>query len=151
MVEKNNSRPVTPDTQPIDDFDMDSVSAVGSLAGSKSWDGSTEGASPSSQPPNKKRKHGQTASSESSDFLRELFANRQRATDFLSQRPRDDLQSFFDYMCDTVRKFSPLEIAKIKFEIAQIVGKQEILWAENAANQTLQIIANRSIAEKNSK
>lgn len=59
-------------------------------------------------------------SSEINDILREFLANRPKPSDFLPQRPMDDLQSFFNVMCDTVRKFTPLQIAKIKLEIVQL-------------------------------
>lgn len=137
--------------QAMDEFDLESVSTAGSLVGSDS--GSTMVASPSSQPATKKRKHGQTVSSESSDFLRDLFINRPKPGDFIQQRPRDDLQSFCDNMCDTMRKFEPLAVAKIKLEIAQIVSKHEIEWAEAAAvaaaNKSLQITPFQNLTNLN--
>lgn len=109
-----------------ENFDMDSASAVGS------YTGSTIDPPLLQKPSTKKRTHSQMVSSETSDILREFLANRPKPSDFFPLRPMDDLQSFFDNMCDTVRKFPPIDIATIKFEIAQIVCKQEILWAENA-------------------
>lgn len=57
----------------------------------------------------------------------------QNPFDFIPQNPSDDIQPFFDSMVSTVRKFSPLSIARIKLKIAQIVGEEEIAWADNAS------------------
>lgn len=53
-------------------------------------------------------------------------------SDSTAQKPADDVQKFFDSMASTVRKLSPLSIAKIKLQVSQIVGAEEIAWAENA-------------------
>lgn len=65
-------------------------------------------------------------------ILREFLAQRPKPFDFVPQQPADDVQLFFDSMAMTVRKFTPLSIAKIKLQIAQIVGAAEIAWAANA-------------------
>ena len=75
----------------------------------------------------KKRKAPQN---DVNDLFRELLAQRPKATDFMPQKPVDNVQQFFDSMASTVRKFSPLAIARIKLKIAQIVGEEEIAWAQ---------------------
>lgn len=81
-----------------------------------------------SQP--KKRKTSQMSET---NVIREFLAQRPNPFDFLAQKPADDVQQFFDSMSSTVRKFTPLTIARLKLKIAQIVGEEEIAWAENAA------------------
>lgn len=82
-----------------------------------------------SQP--KKRKTSQM--SETNDMLREFLAQQPNPFGFLAQKSADDVQQFFDSMASTVCKFTPLTIARLKLKIAQIVGEEEIAWAENAA------------------
>lgn len=84
----------------------------------------------------KKRKAG--AQTETNEILREFLANRPKPSDFLPQKPADDVQQFFDSVASTVRKFSPLSIAKIKLKFGNIVGEEEIAWAEEQAR--LQVI-----------
>lgn len=93
--------------------------------------------SPGSSVSSKKRKGTSsglnTPTSETNEILREFLANRPKASDFIPQKPADDVQQFFDSMASTVRKFTPVTIAKIKLKIAQIVGEEEIAWAEEQA------------------
>lgn len=113
----------------------DVQSNVGSYAESNfSRDGSPSSFR-SGTPVLKKRKASQM---ETNDILREFLAQRPKPSDFLPQKPDDDIQQFFDSMASTVRKFSPLSIARIKLKIAQIVGEEEIAWAENAAREANQ-------------
>lgn len=71
--------------------------------------------------------------SETNLILHEFLTQRPNPFDFLPQKPADDVQSFFDSMASTVRKLTQLAIARIKLKISQIVGEEEIAWAENAA------------------
>lgn len=79
----------------------------------------------------KKRESSQMT--EANVILHEFLANRPKPSDFLSQKPTDDIQQFCDAMASTVRKFSPLQIAKVKLKISQVVGLEEIAWAEAQA------------------
>lgn len=78
---------------------------------------------------------------ETNDILREFLNSRPKPSDFIAQKPVDDVQEFFNSMASTVRKFTPLAIARIKLKIAQIVGEEEIAWAEEAARvQSIQYL-----------
>lgn len=87
----------------------------------------------------KKRKGSQL--SETNLILREFLSQRPKPSDLLPMKPVDHVQTFFDSMASTVRKFSPLEIAKIKLKISQIVFEQEIAWAESAARAEVIYVA----------
>lgn len=94
--------------------------------------------SPGSTSSSKKRKGTSsgmsTPTSETTSFLREFMSSRPKLSDFLPQpKPADDTQQFFDSMAATVRKLSPLAIARIKLKVGQIVGEEEISWAEQQA------------------
>lgn len=94
--------------------------------------------SPGSTSSSKKRKGTSsgmsTPTSETATFLREFMSRRPMLSDFLPQsKPADDTQQFFDSMAATVRKFSPLAIARIKLKVGQIVSEEEISWAEEQA------------------
>lgn len=105
------------------DNNIESVSAIGSCA-----DSVGDIASPSTS--SRKRKHPQM---ETNEILRQFLENEPKPSDFLPPKPADDVQQFFDSMATTVRKFSPLDIAKVKLKVAQIVGEHEIVWAEQQA------------------
>lgn len=66
--------------------------------------------------------------------------SRPKPSVFLPQKPVDDIQQFFDSMASTVRKFTPLAIARIKLKIAQLVGEEEIAWAELQTTQNYQYV-----------
>lgn len=83
-------------------------------------------ASSSSIPKEKKRRALNMSGSDTNEVLKEFMTQRPKP----SEKPSDDIQQFFDSMASTVRKFSPLTIAQIKLKIAQIVGEEEIAWAE---------------------
>lgn len=87
----------------------------------------------SQTPMAKKRKVSQMDTT--NEILREFLDSRPKPSDFMPPKPADDVQQFFDSMASTVRKFSPLAIARIKLKIAQIVGEEEIAWAEEVARQ----------------
>lgn len=95
----------------------DSASVVSDLSGATS---------PGMQTPNSKRRR----ENETSEILHEFLANRPKPSDFIPQQSADDIQQFFKSMEATVRKLSPLAIARIKLKIANIVGEEEIAWAE---------------------
>lgn len=57
----------------------------------------------------KKRKASQIT--DTNVILREFLAQRPKPSNFLPQKPADDVQQFFDSMESTVRKFTPLSIA----------------------------------------
>lgn len=59
-----------------------------------------------------------------------FFAHRPAANEFLPSERIDELDQFFLSMAATVRKFPAVSIAKIKMGIAQMVGQEEIVWAE---------------------
>lgn len=79
---------------------------------------------------------------EQTELLREFLNRRQpNPVDFLPTKPsapKDSLQQFFESIASTMRTFSPLAIARIKFEISQMVGKEEI--AQAARNENVQIV-----------
>lgn len=72
----------------------------------------------------KKRKADETT-----EMLREFLANRPKPSDFIPQTPVDDIQHFLNSIAVTMRRLSPLSIARLKVKIANIVGEEEILWA----------------------
>lgn len=110
------------------DADNDTRSVPGSYAESNlSVEGSGAGT------PSVKRRRGGSQVSETSAILREFLAERPKPSDFMQQKPIDDLQHFFDSMASTVRKFSLMRIARIKLKISQIVGEEEMTWAEEQA------------------
>lgn len=90
-----------------------------------------------------KRKH--TSAENTSDVLRE-YLQRERPTPIQYMAPQSSekcgVQQFFDSMATTVKTFPPLSIAKIKLQIATIVGQEEIACAERNASaiQTVQLI-----------
>lgn len=86
-----------------------------------------------SQAPSAKKRKTSQMSSDVTDILREFMTQRPKPSDFMPQKPDDDIQEFFNSMASTVRKLSPLAVARIKMKIAQIVGQEEIAWAETAA------------------
>lgn len=69
------------------------------------------------------------------EILREFLAQRPKPYDFMPHQSADNIQLFFDAMASTVRKLSPLSIARIKLKVTQIVGEEEIAWAENAEEE----------------
>lgn len=75
---------------------------------------------------------------EHTEILREFLNRRQpNPMDCLPSKPsalKDSLQQFFESIASTMRTFSPLAIARIKLEISQIVGKEEIACAERIEN-----------------
>lgn len=83
------------------DADNDTRSVPGSYAESNlSVEGSGAGT------PSVKRRRGGSQVSETSAILREFLAERPKPSDFMQQKPIDDLQHFFDSMASTVRNFS---------------------------------------------
>lgn len=80
----------------------------------------------------KKRKISQMI--DTNEIIREFLSSQPKPSDSMPQKPNDEVQQFFESMATTVRKFSPLAIARIKMKIAHLVGEEEILWAENQAN-----------------
>lgn len=78
------------------------------------------------QTPNTKK----LQANETSEILREFLASRPKVSDFIPQKPIDDIQYFLDSIAVTMRRLSPLSIARIKLKIANIVGEEEIAWAE---------------------
>lgn len=87
----------------------------------------------SSTSQSKKRKSSQL--SETNVLLHELLTQWPKPSDFQPQKPADDVQLFFNSMASTVRKLSPVAIARVKLKISQIIGEEEIAWAEKIANQ----------------
>lgn len=83
----------------------------------------------------KKRKSSQLT--ETNVLLREFLDNRPKPSDFLPQKPTDDVQQFFDSMATTVRKFPALSIARIKMKVAQLIGEEEIAWAQEQARMQI--------------
>lgn len=104
--------------------------------------GTSDGALSSVSQASKKRKAA--AQTETNEILREFLANRPKPSDFLPQKPADDVQQFFDSMASTVRKFTPVSIAKIKLKIANIVGEEEIVWAEEQSRFQVVFVENPS-------
>jgi len=62
--------------------------------------------------------------------LCEFLANRPKPSDFVPEKPVDDIQQFCDSIAATLRKLSPLAVAQLKVKIAGIVGEEEIAWAQ---------------------
>lgn len=122
------------ETQQFDNFsNVDTQSFAGSYGESDSMAGpfSPSPFSPGSvSQASKKRKASHM--NETNEILREYLASRPKPSDFI-QKPADELEQFFHSMSLTVRKFSPLAIARIKMKVAQLIGEEELLWAENAA------------------
>ncbi|XP_055321618.1 uncharacterized protein LOC129577869 [Sitodiplosis mosellana] len=115
---------ITKKTEPVSD-NMSNADAT-SFAGSNSESYLSRDGSPapfSETPVSKKRKALQM---ETNGILHEFSAQRPKPSDFMPQKPADDIQQFFDLMASTVRKFSPLSIARLKLKIAQIIGEEEI-------------------------
>lgn len=76
-------------------------------------------------PTTKKRKPDET-----SEILRDFLANRPNPSDFIPKKTDDDIQHFLDSMAVTMRRLSPLAVARIKVKMANIVGEEEIAWAQ---------------------
>lgn len=110
----------------IDNMSNVDTPSIGSFG--DNYDAMSPG-SVSQTPMNKKRKLNET-----NDILREFLSSRPKPSDFVPQKPNDDVQQFFDSMASTVRKFSPVSIARIKMKIGQIVGEEEVAWAEAQSN-----------------
>lgn len=70
---------------------------------------------------------------ETNEILREFLAHWPKQSDFVPLKPADDVQQFFDSMISTVRKLTPVAIARIKMKVAEIVGEEELAWAENTS------------------
>lgn len=70
---------------------------------------------------------------ETTAIMREFLATRPKPSDFLPKQPDDEIQIFFNSMAATTRKFSPLSVARLKLKISQLVGEEEIAWAEDVA------------------
>lgn len=64
---------------------------------------------------------------------------------------RDSLQIFFESIVSTMRTFPPLSIAKIKLQISQLVGSEEIALAESNANAEVFYLTKNQIAYENEK
>lgn len=96
--------------------------------------------------PQQSRKRSKGTFQDQSDTLRE-FLNRKQPNpmDFLPPKPpapKDNLQQFFEAIASTMRTFPPLSIAKIKLQISQIVGQEEIDCAERNANVEIVYVEN---------
>lgn len=96
--------------------------------------------------PQQSRKRSKAASQDHTDILRE-FLNRKQPNpmDFLPPKPpapKDNLQQFFEAIASTMRTFPPLSVAKIKLQISQIVGQEEIDCAERNANVEIVYVEN---------
>lgn len=85
----------------------------------------------------KKRKADET-----SEILRELLATRPSPSEFGAKQPNDDIQHFLNSMAVTMRRLSPLAIARIKLKIGTIVGEEEIAWAEQNPVQYVYLDSN---------
>lgn len=70
-------------------------------------------------------------------ILRDFLDSPTKPSNILPQIPADDVRQFFNSMATTVGKLTPLAIARIKLKVAQIVGEEEIAWAEAAQNVQL--------------
>lgn len=92
-------------------------------------------------PTSKKRKADET-----SEILREFLANRPNPSDFMPKKPIDDIQHFLDSIAVTMRRLSPLAIARLKLKIANIVGEEEIAWAQQNPVQYIFLDAETSLA-----
>lgn len=91
-----------------------------------------------------RKKRNNTSPEETNDVLLEfLQRKRPNPINFLPPKPseKDALQHFFDSIASTMRNFPPLSIAKIKLQIANIVGAEEVACAERneAANGSVNI------------
>ncbi|XP_014091883.2 uncharacterized protein [Bactrocera oleae] len=63
----------------------------------------------------------------------------------------DSLQIFFESIASTMRTFPPLSIAKIKLQISQLVGNEEIALAERNANAEVFYLTKNQIVYENGK
>lgn len=98
-----------------------------------------------STPQNARKKRNHTSAETTTDVLREfLQRKRPNPMKFIPPTPpqKCGVQQFFDSMATTVKTFPPLSIAKVKLQIANIVGEEEIACAERNASaiQTVQLI-----------
>lgn len=88
-------------------------------------------------PKQKRKRPSSSTSFDTSEMLRE-FLNRKppNPVEFLPPKPmpKDSLDQFFDAIASTMRTFDQLTIARMKLQISQIVGKEEIACAERLAN-----------------
>lgn len=82
------------------------------------------------------KKHIQNTSvDEQNELLQAIFVrNRPESLPPPPSPPKDNLDHFFESIANTMRTFSPLAIAKIKLQISQIVGYEEISIAERHAS-----------------
>ncbi|XP_031639821.1 transcription factor Adf-1-like [Contarinia nasturtii] len=113
-------------TQQIDNF-----STADTQSNASGYDDQpfSPGSSVSQTPSSNKRKR----ETETNDILREFMATRPKPADFFPPKSPDELDTFFESLAKTMRKFSPLVIAKLKLKMSQMVGEEEIAWAENSA------------------
>ncbi|XP_039961007.1 uncharacterized protein LOC120775079 [Bactrocera tryoni] len=63
----------------------------------------------------------------------------------------DSLQIFFESIASTMRTFPPLSIAKIKLQISQLVGNEEIALAERNANTEVFYLTKNQIVYESEK
>lgn len=92
-------------------------------------------------PKEKKRTKRSFQSMDADDVMEKFFANRPKPSDFFPpEKPSDDIDAFFHSIATTVRKFSPVAVARLKLRIANMVGEEEISWAEAEASNRVQYI-----------
>lgn len=125
-LEPSTSKQVCPQSQsPIPDDTM-------SNAEDSCFDDPSSPGSVSQTPMAKKRK---VFEMDTNEIVRAFLNSRTKPYDFLPPMPADDVRLFFAAMASTVRKLSPLAIARIKMKVAQIVFEEEIAWAERERDQ----------------
>lgn len=70
---------------------------------------------------------------DTNEILREFLKRKPDPIEFIPTNTpaKDNLDHFFDSIASTMRTFPPVSIARIKLQISQIVGEEEIKCAEN--------------------
>lgn len=139
--------------QERDLLNADNESIGGNRSNLSSVAESFDGAFSSVSTASKKRKISDT-----NDLFREFLSNRPKPSDFIPQKPDDDIQTFCDSIAKTLRKLSPLAIARAKLKIANIVGEEEIAWAQQPTteyvlveqNPTVQLLTSATVITQNS-
>lgn len=92
----------------------------------------------SSETSRQTRKRSGETSVDHSEILQELLNRKPpNPIDFLPPKPpapKDGLHHFFESIESAMRTFSPLAIARIKLQISNIVGEEEIACTERSAS-----------------
>lgn len=124
---------------------FDDVSSADAIINDISDDDDKSNDSKENKPVQKRRRSSSSSSSDQmkiyESFARTMQENHTAKMNLIQQlqdtKSQSELECYFTAICKTVEKFSPIEQAKIKMQISQIVGQAELDQLEHRQSQLI--------------